>query len=405
LRSEPGIGGRALTRTVWALGVVSLLTDLASDMVFPLLPAFLVGVLGASAVSLGLIEGVAEGTSALLKLVAGRVADRTGRLKGITLLGYAVSGLAKPLVALATAPWHVLAVRFGDRVGKGFRSAPRDALLAREAPPEARGRVFGLHRAMDTAGAMLGPLVAFGVLVLAPGDYRLLFALSAIPGALSVLVLVAFVRGRRAGERGGGAVGSEVGVARLPPPLSPAPLGAPFWKLLAVVALFTLGNSSDAFALLRAQDVGMPVTALPLLWFGFNAVYTAVAYAGGGWSDRAGRRRVLVLGLVVYALAYGGFAAASAPWHALAAFALYGVYYGLTEGVLRAAVSDVVPAERRGTAYGVYYAVTGVLAFAASLGAGWLWDAFGPAVPFGVGAATALGAAVLAGVWVEREKS
>src|SRR5690606_11519685 len=160
--------------TVWALGVVSLLADLASDMVFPLLPAFLVGVIGASATGLGLIEGVAEGTSAALKLVAGRLADRTGRLKGLTLLGYAVSGAAKPLVALATAPWHVLAVRFGDRVGKGLRSAPRDALLALEAPPEACGRAFGLHRAMDTAGAMLVPLVAFGVLALAPGDYRLL---------------------------------------------------------------------------------------------------------------------------------------------------------------------------------------------------------------------------------------
>ncbi|HLT45690.1 MAG TPA: MFS transporter [Rubricoccaceae bacterium] len=388
-----------LTRTVWALGVVSLLADLASDMVFPLLPAFLVGVLGASATGLGLIEGVAEGTSAALKLVAGRLADRTGRLKGLTLLGYAVSGAAKPLVALATAPWHVLAVRFGDRVGKGLRSAPRDALLALEAPPEARGRAFGLHRAMDTAGAMLGPLVAFGVLALAPGDYRLLFALSAVPAGLSVLVLVLFVSDRRVeGEMGDGRW--EMGRAEEAGTPSPAPLGAPFWKLLAVVAIFTLGNSSDAFALLRAEGVGVPVAALPILWFGFNAVYTAVAYVGGGWSDRAGRRRVLVAGLVVYALAYGGFALAGAVWHVLGAFALYGVYYGLTEGVLRAAVSDVVPAERRGTAFGVYYALTGVLALVASLGAGWLWDAFGPAVPFGAGAALALVAAMLATRWV-----
>lgn len=368
-------------------------------MVFPLLPAFLVGVLGASATGLGLIEGVAEGTSAALKLVAGRLADRTGRLKGLTLLGYAVSGAAKPLVALATAPWHVLAVRFGDRVGKGLRSAPRDALLALEAPPEARGRAFGLHRAMDTAGAMLGPLVAFGVLALAPGDYRLLFALSAVPAGLSVLVLVLFVSDRRVeGEMGDGRW--EMGRAEEAGTPSPAPLGAPFWKLLAVVAIFTLGNSSDAFALLRAEGVGVPVAALPILWFGFNAVYTAVAYVGGGWSDRAGRRRVLVAGLVVYALAYGGFALAGAVWHVLGAFALYGVYYGLTEGVLRAAVSDVVPAERRGTAFGVYYALTGVLALVASLGAGWLWDVFGPAVPFGAGAALALVAAMLATRWV-----
>ena len=380
-----------LTRTIWALGAVSLLTDLASDMIFPLLPAFLVGVLGASATGLGVIEGVAEGTSAFLKLVAGRIADRTGRLKGLTVLGYTVSGVAKPLVALATAPWHVLAVRFGDRVGKGIRSAPRDALLAHAAPPERRGRAFGLHRAMDTLGAMLGPLAAFGVLALAPGDYRLLFALAAVPAALSVLVLVVFVRDRPAPEAAA----------------TPAPtlhgldgLGAPFWKLLAVVAVFALGNSSDAFALLRAQQVGVPVAGLPLLWFGFNAVYAVISYAGGGWSDRVGRRRVLVAGLLVYAAAYAGFAAAGAVWHALAAFGLYGVYYGLTEGVLRAAVSDVVPAERRGTAYGVYYAVVGLLTLAASVGAGAVWDAFGPAVPFGVGAGLALGAALLATRWV-----
>lgn len=382
-----------LSRTVWALGVVSLLTDLASDMIFPLLPAFLVGVLGASVTSLGLIEGVAEGTSAFLKLVAGRLADRTGRLKGLTLFGYTVSGLAKPLMALATAPWHVLAVRFGDRFGKGVRSAPRDALLAQAAPPEARGQAFGLHRAMDTAGAMLGPLVALVVLALAPGQYRLLFALSAIPAALSVLVLVAFVRERE--EQG--SVAAAVRPHTLTRSFSHTPrLPAAYWRLLGVVALFTLGNSSDAFALLRAQSVGVPVAALPVLWFGFNAVYTAVAYAGGGWSDRAGRRRVLVSGLLVYALAYVGFALADAAWHVYAAFALYGVYYGLTEGVLRAAVSDVVPAENRGTAYGLYYAVVGVLTLVASLGAGWLWDVFGPAVPFGLGAALALGAAGLA---------
>ncbi len=168
--------------------------------------------------------------------------------------------------------------------------------------------------------------------------------------------------------------------------------------------MFTLGNSSDAFALLRAQGLGVPVAALPLLWFGFNAVYAAVSYASGGWSDRVGRRRVLVAGLVLYALAYGGFAFAEAAWHAVAAFALYGVYYGLTEGVLRAAVADVVPAERRGTAFGIYYALTGGLALVASLGAGWLWDAVGPAAPFGVGVALALGAAALAARWVEGER-
>ncbi|HYE96357.1 MAG TPA: MFS transporter [Rubricoccaceae bacterium] len=382
---------RPLPRAVWALGVVSLLTDLSTDMVFPLLPAFLVGTLAASATSLGLIEGIAEGTSALLKLVAGRVADRTGRLKALTLFGYTVSGIAKPLIALATVPAHVLGVRFADRVGKGLRSAPRDALLALEAPPDARGRAFGLHRAMDTAGAMLGPLVAFAVLALAPGQYRLVFALSAIPAALAVLVLVVFVRER---------VWEAKDETRPAVPLRA--LGAPFWKLLAVVAVFTLGNSSDAFALLRAQDVGLSTRWLPLLWFGFNAVYTAVAWQAGGWSDRVGRRRVLVLGFLLYALAYGAFALAGSVPAVLGAFALYGVYYGLTEGILRAAISDVVPQEQRGTAYGAYYGLTGALALAASLLAGALWDTFDPAVPFGLGAALALAAALLASRWAPR---
>jgi MFS family permease len=367
-------------------------------MVFPLLPAFLVGVLGASATSLGLIEGVAEGTSAALKLVAGRVADRTGRLKGLTVLGYTVSGLAKPLVALAAAPGHVLVVRVADRVGKGLRSAPRDALLALEAPAGARGRAFGLHRAMDTTGAMLGPLVAAAVLFLAPGDYRLVFALSAIPAALAVLVLVAFVRDRRPeGGVGGGGGGDPVlphrpGAGPAPPP---PPLPRAFWRLLAVVALFSLGNSSDAFALLRAQDAGVPAAAIPLLWFGFNAVYAAVAWTAGGWSDRAGRRRVLLAGLGLYVAAYLAFAAAASAWAAAGAFALYGVYYGLTEGVLRAAVADVVPADRRGTAFGVYYGATGGLALAASLAAGVLWDRVGPGAPFVFGAALAGAAALL----------
>ncbi len=368
---------------------------MSSDMIFPLLPAFLVGVLGASATSLGLIEGVTEGTSALLKLISGRVADRSGRLKGLAMLGYTISGIAKPLVALATMPWHVFGVRFADRVGKGIRSAPRDALLAASATPETMGRAFGLHRAMDTTGAMLGPLVAFAILAMAPGEYRLLFGLAAIPALLSVFVLVAFVRERR----------PEPAPPQAGPTLAGAgKLGSKFWKLLAVVAVFSLGNSSDAFGLLRAQEVGVPAALLPILWFGFNAVYTVVAWKSGSWSDRVGRRRVLVVGLLVYALSYGAFAAAGNVWQVVGAFALYGLYYGFTEGVLRAAVADAVPQYRRGTAYGVYYAVTGALALVASLGAGWLWDVAGPALPFGIGAGLALVAALLAGVWVEKEQ-
>lgn len=385
---------RTLTRTVWALGAVSLLTDLASDMIFPLLPAFLVGVLGASATSLGLIEGVAEGTSSVLKLVSGRISDRAARRKGLVVFGYGLSSLAKPLIALATAPWHVLAVRFADRVGKGLRSAPRDAMLAAESTPATRGRVFGLHRAMDTAGAMLGPVAALAVLALAPENYRLVFALAAVPALLSVVILVAFVR-----ERPGAATSAP---AALRPALRGlrGALGVPFWKVLAVVLVFTLGNSSDAFPLLRAQQLGVAPALLPLLWLAFNAVYAAVAWFGGRWSDRAGRRRVLVAGFVLYAACYAAFALAGSAWAAWAAFGLYGLYYGLTEGVLRALIGDVVPAALRGTAYGVYYAAVGVLALLASVLAGALWDHVTPAAPFWLGAATALLAALLAAAWL-----
>ncbi len=376
-----------LPRTVWILGVVSLLTDLATDMIFPLLPAFLVGVLGASATGLGLIEGVAEGTSALLRLVSGRLADRRGRRKGLVVFGYGLSGLVKPLMALVVAPWQVLGIRFADRVGKGFRSAPRDALLAASATPENRGRVFGLHRALDTAGAILGPLAALAVLALAPGQYRLLFGLAAIPGLVALGLLVVAVRE------------PETPVEARPPATfrgDVRALGRPFYGVLAVVLLFTLGNSSDAFALLRAQQVGIAPPLLPLVWLGFNVIYTAVAAWSGGWSDRAGRRRVVVLGLALYALAYTLFGLAAAPPAVLAAFAFYGVYYGLTEGVLRATVADVVPVALRGTAYGVYYATTGLGLFAASLAAGVLWDRVGPGAPFGMGAVLAALAALLA---------
>jgi MFS family permease len=371
---------------------VSLLTDLSSDMIFPLLPAFLVGVLGASATGLGLIEGIAEGTAAFLKLGSGWISDRIRRRKELVVLGYGLSGLVKPLMALAMAPWHVLAIRFADRTGKGVRSAPRDSLLAAASDPETRGRAFGMHRAMDTIGAILGPLVALGVLALAPGGYRLLFGLAAIPAVLSLVVLVGFVKDRRPTdeERTDKPVLSATG----------GRLERRYLKLLVVVLIFTLGNSSDAFLLLKAERTGVAVLFLPLLWLCFNVVYSGTSWIAGDWSDRVGRRLIVTGGFLVYAIVYVGFALASASWQIWLLFLLYGAYYGLTDGVLRATVADVVTAEKRGAAYGLYYALSGGALLIASLLAGWLWDQAGPSAPFMLGAGLAVVAAVLGWVWM-----
>ena len=386
---------RRLPRTVWALGVVSLLTDLASDMVYPVLPAFLVGTLGASALALGAIEGVAEASAAFFKLLSGRLSDLRGRRRPWVLAGYGLSGLVKPLLALALTPWHVLAVRFTDRAGKGIRSAPRDALLAEHAEGIGRGRVFGLHRSMDTVGAVLGPAVAALVLFLAPGEYRLLFGLTLVPGLLAVGVVLLVVRDRRqAGQAPGHASpdsppaeGAGKGFAAL--------LRPDFIAILVVTLVFSIGNSSDAFLLLRAGDLGVPTVQLPLLWLVLNVVYAGTAWWAGAWSDRVGRRWVLALGFALYAGVYLTLARASGAGVAWVAFASYGLYLGLTDGVLRAAVADRVDAGARGAAFGVFHSLTGVTLLGASLLAGWLWESVNPSAPFLLGAGCAGLAAVL----------
>jgi MFS family permease len=287
----------ALPPAVRALGVVSLLTDASSEMIYPLLPAFLTATLGARASFVGLVEGLAEAAASLLKIVSGRIADRRARKKPLIFGGYALSSLARPLVALATAPGHVLAVRVVDRIGKGVRGAPRDALLAEVTPPADRGRAYGFHRAMDNAGAVVGPLLASAVL-LVHADLRLVFALAAIPAALSLAVLAFGVREEARGVAPRGDL-----------PASSA-IGGGTRRYLAVLALFTLGNSSDAFLLLRAQQAGVGLAVLPLLWTGLHVVKAAAGTAGGTLSDRLGRRVTIAGGWVVYALAYAGLAVA-----------------------------------------------------------------------------------------------
>jgi MFS family permease len=371
-----------LPRTVKALGLVSLLTDASSEMIYPLLPAFVTGTLKAGPAFLGAVEGLAETTAALLKLVAGRLADRLPRRKPLVLAGYGLSSATRPLVALATAPAHVLVVRLLDRVGKGVRSAPRDALLADVTPEDQWGRAYGFHRAMDHAGAVVGPLLASAVLLFTT-DLRIVFALAVVPAAFAMAALF----GIREEPRLRGAESERKA--------SPsAPLGPGLPRYLAVLAVFTLGNSSDAFLLLRAQDAGVTLAALPLLWAFHHVVKSAASTAGGSLSDRIGRRKAIVAGWAVYSFAYAGFAYAKTAAEVFALFAVYGLFHALTEGPERALVADLAGNDARGRAFGFYHAVTGAMLLPASLLTGYLWQTFSPATALGTGAALAAAAAL-----------
>jgi MFS family permease len=362
------------------LGVVSLLTDASSEMIYPLLPLFLAGTLGVSATFIGLIEGVAESTASLVKLASGWWSDRLGRRKAITVAGYTLSACARPLVALAGAGWHVLAIRFADRVGKGVRSAPRDALLAASTHPSSWGKAFGFHRAMDHTGAMIGPLIATALLAWWLTDLRTLFALAAIPGVLAVAVLVFAVREDAPAKR------ASAPLVRL----SFAPLSPRFKAVLGAVTLFTLGNSSDAFLLLKAHAVGISAAWIPLLWILLHVTKAVSSTPAGALSDRIGRPRLILAGWLVYAAVYAGFALADATWQIWVLFAIYGLFFGLTEGVEKAYVADLAPAEHRGTAYGLYHAAVGLAALPASLLMGMVWEHVSPAAAFGLGAGLAL---------------
>ena len=379
-----------LGRTVWALALVSLLTDLSSEMIYPLLPVFLTATLGAGAATLGAIEGAAETTAALLKLASGWWSDRVPRRKPLVVAGYGLASAARPLVALAGTAGQVLAVRLVDRVGKGIRSSPRDALLAAAVPAAQRGRAFGFHRAADHLGAVLGPLVAFALLRGAGVDVRTVFALAAVPAALAMAALVFGVREAPAGPPAAAAPRAPRAGA-----LGGARPGRPLVALLAAVTVFTLGNSADAFLLLRAAQLGVPTAMVPLLWALLHVVKSASSTPGGALSDRVGRRPLIAAGWTVYAAVYLGFAAAGAAWQAWALFAAYGLVSGLTEGAEKALVADLAPAAGRGTAFGWYHAAVGAAALPASLLFGVVWERYGAPAAFRVGAALAGAALVI----------
>jgi MFS family permease len=371
--------------------VVSFFTDVASDMTYPLLPVFLQTVLGASATTVGAIEGAAESTAALLKLVSGWLSDRVSRRKPLVLAGYGIASVIRPLIGLAQSASQVFAVRVSDRVGKGIRTSPRDALIADSVDPSIRGRAFGFHRAADNAGAVVGPLLAFGLLRWTRVDLRHVFLWTAVPGALAVIALLVGVRevpGKSPRQAAPPKAG-ELGLLDLK-----IPLGRQFWAFLAVLFVFTLGNSTDAFLLLRAADLGVAPSLVPILWAMLHVVKSAASTPGGALSDRIGRKPLLIAGWLVYAAVYFALGRAWQPWHAWALFAVYGIYFGLTEGVEKALVADLVPADRRGAAFGWYNLALGLGALPASLIFGALWDRVGPAAAFGFGGAMALLAAV-----------
>lgn len=394
----------SLGRNVIALGAVSFFTDVSSEMIYPLLPVFLTATIGASAGMLGVIEGAAETTASLLKLASGWWSDRVRRRKPLVVFGYTLAAVARPLIAAAQTTTQVLAIRLTDRVGKGIRNSPRDALIAESVDPSVRGRAYGFHRAADHAGAVVGPLVAFALIQRFAFDVRSVFWLAAVPAALAVITVVVFVREAARSPLAPGASAEHLQPAARAAGAENVVAGAgssiprSFWAYLAVVLLFTLGNSTDAFLLLRASQLGVPVALLPILWAALHVVKSAASTPGGALSDRIGRAPTLMAGWIVYSLAYVGFAFATVAWHAWALFAAYGIYFALTEPTERALVADFVSAERRGTAFGWFHLTVGIGMLPASVIFGLVWDARGARNAFLLGATLSLLAAVLLAV-------
>jgi len=375
---------RGITGNVLILGLVSLFTDISSEMIYPLLPLFLTTVLGGGPAFLGLIEGVAESTASILKLVSGIMSDRVRRRKNLVLAGYGLSAIARPLIALATSPLAVLFIRFADRVGKGVRTSPRDALIADSVDSGMRGKAYGFHRSLDNAGAIIGPLTATLLLTWFVKDLRSVFWLAAIPGGIAVLLIVFKVRETpvAGGKR------SDSGFLRVLP-------AGRLRTYLLILLLFTLGNSSDVFLLLRAGQLGVTPARIPLLWTFFNLVKMSAAMPFGVLSDKIGRRGLIISGWGVYALAYLGFACARTELHIWLLFAFYGLFYGLTEGVEKALLADIADPAERGAAFGWYNCAIGIGALPASLIFGFIWQRQTPFAAFGFGAALALLAAIL----------
>lgn len=379
-----------LPRNVKLLGTASLLNDVASEMIFPLMPQFLITVLGGNRFHLGIIEGIAESVSSLLKLWAGALSDRAGQRKSFVVFGYALAALARPLIGVVTAPWQMFVARTSDRIGKGLRTAPRDALIADSTAESARGRAFGFHRAMDHLGAAIGPVLATVFLLVWPEQLRALFLLTIIPGLVVVVLLLIGLR--------------EQPIKKPPEPmlrLKIEPLNRNFRIYLLSLVVFTLGNSSDAFLLVRAGELGVPTAMLPLLWCAFHFVKSGGSLLAGKAVDKFGPRPLILMGWLIYAIIYIAFALIEMAWQVWAVFLVYGLFYALTEPAEKTLVTLLVGAERRGLAFGWFNFAVGIAALPSSLIFGWLYEQHGAFVAFGWGAGlSALAAVLLLGVTI-----
>jgi len=375
---------------VLVLGIVSLFADMSTEMIYPLIPLFLVSALGATFIDVGLIEGVAESTASILKIVSGYLSDRFGKRKSLVYSGYAIAAIAKPLLAFTTAWQQVLAIRFVDRLGKGIRDSARDAIIS-ESKSLGVGRSFGFQRSLDTLGAVIGPLIAialFGIL-----SFRGLFLLAFIPGILATALVIFFVKETAVGPR-----------RKQLYKVSFRSFDANFRVFLLGLGLFFVGNSSDAFLFLRAQNLGVPTLVIPLLYLIMNVIYAVSAFPFGIVSDKIGRKAVLVIGFAIFFMVYVGFAFASSALVVWVLFPVYGLYYGLTDGVSKALVSDLAPPHLKATAFGTYYFVVGAVAFPASLIAGTLWQTVGPTFAFLYGSFMAVAAALTIGFFVRSDR-
>ncbi len=372
-------------RNIFVAGFVSFFMDVSSEMIYPLVPLFLANILGINKAIIGLIEGIAESTASLLKVFSGWFSDRLGNRKWLMAAGYGISTLSRPIIALATGWHHVMGSRFMDRFGKGVRTAPRDAIIAESAEKTHLGRAFGFHRSMDTMGAVVGPAIAFFLLGIFSNNYRLVFWLSMIPGAIAVLLIILFITEKK----------------KVPLPHAKRPkltLKHFDWRFkffLASATLFAIGNSSDVFLILRAQQTGIPTVMIPVVYLLFNLIYSLSAIPAGIAADRFGKKRVILLGFVLFAVLYYGFAIARDTAVIWVLFGFYGLFMGLTEGIQKAFLATIIPQDFKATAFGVYNTAVGLAMFPASLLGGWLWDNISPSATFYFGSITASLSAVL----------